>query len=370
MFKDEKIPCVNILVLVVISYILIKFIDNYESVFAVINSFISILAPFIFAFVIAYILNPILSFLEKRFHLKRSMSIAITYIVIISLILIFLIILLPKAASSLAELVENLPKFTYQTEQWIDRYISNSESLSKIRMKALKNNNITSIIPKMTGILKIILDTIFDKTISITLSLINVVFGFIISIYILYDKEKIIKTTQKFIYIILKRNNGDRLIDLIQNIHSMLGICIGNKAFDSIIIASICFVGLTVLGSPYTLLITIIVGITNMVPYFGPTIGMIVAFIINLFFNPFKAVKVLIFLFFLQQIDSWYLDPKLVGNRVGLSPLLAIFAITIGGKLFGVIGMLLAVPTMAVIKIYMDKILRKYPQVDKGNGTV
>lgn len=368
MFKDEKIPYVNILVLVVISYILVKLIDNYQSVFTVIDSFISILSPFIFAFVIAYILNPILSFLEKRFHLKRSMSIAITYIIIISLILIFLIILLPKAAASLADLVDNLPQFTYQTEQWIDKYISNSDILSKIRMKALKNNNITPVIPKITSTLKIILDIIFDKTISITVSLINVVFGFIISIYILCDKEKIIKTTQKFIYIIFKKNNGDILIGLLENIHSMLGICIGNKAFDSIIIASICFVGLTVLGSPYTLLITIIVGITNMVPYFGPTIGMIVAFIINIFFSPFKAVKVLIFLFFLQQFDSWYLDPKLVGNRVGLSPLLAIFAITIGGSLFGVIGMLLAVPIMAVIKIYIDKILRKYPKVDKDNS--
>lgn len=368
MFKDEKIPYVNILVLVATSYTFIKLIDNYEFVFGVIDSFISILSPFIFAFVIAYMLNPILSFLEKKFNLKRSMSIAITYIVIIGLILIFFIILLPKAAYSLADLVDNLPKFTYQTEQWIDKYISNSDILSKIRVKALKNSNITPVIPKMTSTLKIILDIIFDKTVSITVSLINVVFGFIISIYILYDKEKIIKTTQKLIYIVLKRKNGDTLINLLENIHSMLGICIGNKAFDSIIIASICFLGLIVLGSPYALLITIIVGITNMVPYFGPTVGMIVAFIINLFFNPFKAVKILIFLFFLQQFDSWYLDPKLVGNRVGLSPLLAIFAITIGGSLFGVVGMLLAVPIMAVIKIYIDKILIKYPKIDKDNS--
>ncbi|MCY6354971.1 AI-2E family transporter [Clostridium sp. ZS2-4] len=368
MFKDEKIPYRNILVLVIISYILIKLIDNYEAIFGVINSFVSMLAPFIFAFVIAYILNPILSFLEKRFHLKRSMSIAITYIVILSLILIVFIILLPKAAYSLADLVDNLPQFTHQTQQWIDNYISNSHLLSNIRMKALKNSNITPIIPKMTNALKMILDIIFDKTISITVSLINVIFGLIISIYVLFDKEKIIKTIQKFIYIILKRNNGDIVIDLLKNIHSMLGICIGNKAFDSMIIASICFVALTVLGSPYTLLITIIVGITNMVPYFGPTIGMIVAFIINLFFNPFKAVKILIFLFFLQQFDSWYLDPKLVGNRVGLSPFLAIFAITIGGSLFGVIGMLLAVPTMAVIKIYVEKILVKYSESDKENS--
>ncbi|MBV7273635.1 AI-2E family transporter [Clostridiaceae bacterium UIB06] len=117
---------------------------------------------------------------------------------------------------------------------------------------------------------------------------------------------------------------------------------------DSLIIGAICFIGLIIFKSPYALLISIIVGITNMIPYFGSFIGMIPPFIINLFYDPKRAVWVVIFLVLLQQFDACFLEPKLVGDKVGLSPFLIILGITVGGSLFGVWGMILASPIMAV----------------------
>lgn len=112
--------------------------------------------------------------------------------------------------------------------------------------------------------------------------------------------------------------------------------------------------------SEYALLLSVVVGITNMIPYFGPFIGMVVGFFINVFISPMKAVIVLIYLFILQQFDAWYLDPKLIGNRVGLSPFLVILGVTLGGAIYGPIGMILGSPVMSVIRIYTLKLIKKF----------
>lgn len=357
MFKTKK-EYINLVIAIVSAFILIRVIDNYNVVLGIIGRLINVLEPFIYAFLIAYILNPFMSLLERKFKIKRSISILITYTVIITCIFLTIVLLIPKAVSNLADLLNSLPQLTRDTEEWLNNLTARMSSLGDLKVHAV--NEFASIVPKLTGVLQSTLNAIFTKTISITVSIVNIVFGLIISIYILYDKEIFSKKTRKFIYIILKKKNGDRLIELSHNINKMIATCIGTKAIDSTIIAAIAFIGLTILKSPYVLMITIVVGVTNMIPYFGPFVGMMVAFIINIFFNPMIAVKILIFLFLLQQFDAWYLDPKLIGNKVGLSPFLVILAITLGGSFFGVLGMFLASPIMAVIKIYVDKFMKKY----------
>ena len=140
----------------------------------------------------------------------------------------------------------------------------------------------------------------------------------------------------------------------------MIGTYLGIKAIDSLIIAFIALVGLNILGSQYVLLLSVIVGVTNMIPYFGPFIGILTGFVINVFSSPISAVIIAIFLLLLQQFDAWFLDPKLIGNKVGLSPLLVILAVTLGGGFYGIIGMILASPVMSVIKIYAGKAVNKY----------
>ncbi|WMJ81052.1 AI-2E family transporter [Clostridium sp. MB40-C1] len=363
MFNKRK-DYINLVIAIVIAFIFIKIVDNYKFILDGIGRLISILTPFIYAFLIAYILNPLMSFLEKKFKMKRTVSMLVTYSLIISLIFFLLMGLVPKAVSNLADLIESLPQLTYKTEKWVNDLTANVDILNKVKVKFL--NEFASLIPKMTNILSITLNTVFMKTVSITVSLVNIIFGLIISIYVLYDKELFIENTRKFIYIVLKKQRGDSVINFFGHVHEMIGTCIGTKAIDSFIIAVICFIGITILKSPYTIIITIVVGVTNMIPYFGPFVGMITAFIINLFFNPIVAVKILIFLFLLQQFDAWYLDPKLIGNKVGLSPFLMILAITLGGSFFGVLGMFLAAPTMAVIKIYVDKFMMKYGDINSN----
>ena len=146
----------------------------------------------------------------------------------------------------------------------------------------------------------------------------------------------------------------------------MIGEYIGIKAIDSSIIAVMALILLTIVKSEYAFLLAIIVGITNMIPYFGPFIGEIIGFLFNVFVSPTKGIVVFLVLLALQLFDGWYLDPKLIGDKVGVRPLYIIIAVLIGGGFFGAIGMLLASPTVATLKIYYERLMKKNQEIIKN----
>ena len=184
-------------------------------------------------------------------------------------------------------------------------------------------------------------------------------FGFIVSVYLLKDKETLILNIKKLIYAVLEKEKADSFLKFSNEVNFIFSGFVIGKFIDSLIIGIMCFVGLSMLKIPYALLISLIVGITNMIPYFGPFIGMIPAFFITLFYSPIKALWVLFFIFLLQQFDGFYLGPKILGSSVGLSPLLIILAILIGGGAFGVLGMFLAVPTTAVVILLAERLINR-----------
>ncbi|WP_055669217.1 AI-2E family transporter [Desnuesiella massiliensis] len=361
--KDKKFKYFDLVLAIVVAFILIRTIDNYTFLMSGLNKFLAIISPFTFAFIIAYMLNPIMNLLERKCKLKRAMSLLITYIFIIGVITLFFVDLMPKIYNSLLDIIKNAPQFANEAQEWLNRFLLDEKIQSFITSTGMTNIKPDFLVSKFSSNIILIINTIFSKTLVFTNYFIKWIFGFIISIYVLYDKERFLNIAKKFIYIVFKDKNAKRLLNFTGNIHRMIGIYIGIKAVDSLIIAILAFIGLSIIKSPYILIITVVVGVTNMIPYFGPLVGMVVGFIINLFFNPLKAFIVLLFIFLLQQFDGWYLDPKLVGGKVGLSPFLVILAVTVGGGLYGPIGMLLATPTMAVIKIYADKLFSKYDNI-------
>lgn len=367
-FKDKKFKYFDLVLAIVVAFILIRTIDNYTFLMSGLNKFLAIISPFTFAFVIAYVLNPIMNLLERKCKLKRSMSLLITYIFIIGVVILFFVDLMPKIYNSLLDIIKNAPQFANEVQEWLNRFLLDEKIQSFISSTGMTNIKPDFLANKFSSNIMLIINAILSKTLLFTNYFIKWIFGFIISIYVLYDKERFLSIAKKFIYIVFKERNAKRLLNFTSNIHRMIGIYIGIKAVDSLIVAVLAFIGLSIIKSPYILIITVVVGVTNMIPYFGPLVGMLVGFIINLFFNPLKALIVLIFLFLLQQFDGWYLDPKLVGGKVGLSPFLVIFAVTLGGGLYGPVGMLLAAPTMAVIKIYVDKLFSKYDNMKEINS--
>lgn len=359
-FFKNNILYFKIILVVIASYISIKLIDNMPDVMTTLDTIITVLSPFILAFIIAYILNPVVNLFNKKFKVSRGLSIVITYLLFVILIGLALTYLFPKLYSSLVDLINSIPEFT--------DYIQNlyTEIISKLKIPEGMNSYLpfstdsSKIISSIGVIISSLSNWLLNVAINLTSSLINLVFGFLISIYVLLDKDNFLQASGKVTRVIFGKHIGNSLIRFVKILNDKIGTYVGIKAVDSLIIGVLAFIGLTIMKSDYVLLLSVVVGITNMIPYFGPFIGMVIGFFVNLFLSPMKAVFVLIYLFILQQFDAWYLDPKLIGNKVGLSPFLVILGVTIGGAIYGPIGMILGSPVISVIKIYLTKLIKRY----------
>lgn len=350
---------IKVICAVLITYILMNLIDNIGYFTGIFEKFYGVIQPFIFGLIIAYILNPIVKLFEKKLNFNRAISILCTYFIVIGVIAITSIYLFPKLYYSVEDFIEKIPYMSIELQEWINEFMKNN-AIKSILDSGVLEFDPHVLIPKISEISAATLNMLLTSTVAFANSFVKFFFGFLVAIYILYDKEKIIYLFKKILFIIVREKRGISFIDVLNNLHKMIGTYLGIKAIDSLIIAIMAFIGLNILGSQYVLLLSFIVGITNMIPYFGPFIGIVTGFVINVFSSPIVALIILVFLLLLQQFDAWFLDPKLIGNKVGLSPLLVILAVTIGGGFYGIVGMILAAPVMSVIKIYAGKAINKY----------
>ena len=349
---------IALIISILVILILFKLIDNADIFINIIKKFISLSMSFIYGVVIAYVLTPIVKLFEKKAKLNRGLSIALTYAILIGSIALLALYAIPNLIDNIKEIGSNIPNYITSIEDMINKVIGQEEINNFINTTGA-NININTYVDKVGQIIIGALEGSVMKMVSLSSIIIQFIIGLLVAIYILMDKERLLFECKRLMYLILKKQKSDRIIEFIQTYNSMIVTYIGIKAIDSTIIGILAFVLLTIVNSEYALLLAILVGITNMIPYFGPFIGEILGFLINVFVSPMKGVVVFLTLFALQMFDGWYLDPKLIGNKVGVRPFWIIYAVVIGGGFFGPIGMLLASPTAATIKIYYKKILDK-----------
>ncbi len=200
---------------------------------------------------------------------------------------------------------------------------------------------------------------VYQLSSSLIVTLYNVLMGLVISIYIVLDSKKLKQSIKKMIYAVSPSKKEEEVWDTIKQCnHIFNGFLIG-KVIDSLIIGIICLVAMIILQLPYALLLSLIVCITNMIPYFGPIIGAVPGVLIYLFIEPRLAIVFAVLILILQQFDGLYLGPKILGDQTGIKPLWVIFGITVGGAYFGVLGMFLGVPTVAVLTYLINLIMEK-----------
>ncbi|NME82430.1 AI-2E family transporter [Clostridium sp. SM-530-WT-3G] len=359
MFLNNNIKYKNMLIFVLIAIVGYKLIDNYSYFFKVVDKGISILTPFIYALICAYVLNPIVNGIEKKFHINRGISILITYIMLIAVIFIILFFTIPSLVNSIINITAEIPMYITKSQEWINEAIKN-ERIHELISQAGLLNNIKDLAAQIGNISMDILQGSAKYLVSMTSNVVNVVLGFLISIYVLADKDKLLKIVRTITFMVLREKNGERVINFVRIYNKMIGTYVGIKAIDSAIIGTISLIGLLILRVPYAPLLAVVVGITNMIPYFGPLVGIIVSGTVTIFSSLILSIIVMIMLLCLQQFDAWYLEPKLVGKKVGVSPLAIIFGVTLGGGILGPIGMILGSPTMATVRIYYHKIFAKF----------
>lgn len=318
-----------------------------------------VMEPFIWAFLIAFFLNALLNALEKHFKLKRWVNILIVYLIFYGTIALIFTIITPKVIDNMKNLAREIPYYARQTQRWLSQTPRYIEQIDKYGFFNDIKATIDELFYKLGENISPMINKTINQIISLTSNFINFILGSIISVYILKDKEYFANNLNRLTYAMLPNKMADSFIGVIGEIKQTFSNFLVGKLLDSLIIGILCFIGCLIMRIRYALLISLMVGVTNMIPYFGPFIGMIPSALITLFYSPFKALWVTIFIFLLQQFDGLYLGPKILGVQVGLKPFWIILSILIGGGFFGVWGMLFAVPVAAVIRTLLDRYIDK-----------
>ena len=326
--------------LVVAAAILFYFaLQNITELRAFANTAVITLQPFIFGFVIAYLLNPVYVFLQRRFlpwltdhtinpPACRGMAILLTYLFAGGVLFLFFRLVIPQILVSIASIFANLQNYAASLQQVLD-FLMELIAVDGLPQEVIDavNLSVESAVTQAYDLAVSALPKALEYAMNFTSGVFNLVIGIIISIYMFMGKERFL-AQMRFIT---------------------------GKIIDSAIIGVLCFIGMSLLDMPYVMLVSVIVGVTNVIPYFGPFIGAIPSFVIVLTEDPIQALVFLVFIFLLQQFDGNILGPKILGDTTGLSAFWVVFAILIFAKLLGFAGMFIGVPVFAVIYSVVKK---------------
>lgn len=343
----------------IIAIIAKELLGYFPIVIGVLKTLYSLLKPFLYAFVFAYIIYPIVKLYKNNLRMKKGLSVLLAYTTFTLIIIIVIVVAIPAIYKGISDIATNLPGYIKSLQNFINNILEVESVKEFVEVTGLLGN-INQAIVQMGNVLVKIFEGMISGALSMTMSIVNIGLGYIISIYIVCDMDKFIFETKRFLKVILGEKKSDNMIAFFSTFHKMIGAYIGIKAIDSLIIGTISFILLTLVKSEYAMFLSIIVTITNMIPYIGPFVGEVLGFLFNVFVSPTKAIVVFCVLYALQAFDGWYLDPKLVGKKVGVSPFLIMLGVIIGGGFWGPLGMLLGSPAIATIKIYYDKLIHNY----------
>lgn len=355
-FKNNKIKDYIFLSTYII--LLIFFFINIKDIMNFLYKFLGIIKPFIWGIAIAFILNIPVKLIEKNLGnskffkgMKRSFSITLTFLFFILAITLFILFVIPQLLSSISTLMNSIPEYLSQFEKFLEvNAINNSQSQVMIQNIINELLNMWKEILKVTSqIVGTSLGYLLDFTLGITYGVINFFLSLILAIYMLASKEILISQLKLIIYAFVSKNKADRIIELGKMCNEMFSKFILGQCTEALVIGVLCFIGMIILKMPYALLISVVIGVTALIPVFGAFLGTIPSAFIILIMDPIKALWFIIFIIVLQQLEGNLIYPRVVGSSIGLSALWVMFAMIVGGSLFGIIGMLIGIPIFGVV---------------------
>ncbi|MBQ9543724.1 MAG: AI-2E family transporter [Clostridia bacterium] len=336
-------------------------IENGQTIASGIAFWAGLFSPFATGFVIAYIVNFVLRFVEgklekggrpKKPKTRRTLALVISYVLALAIVVLILLLIIPQLIQSISGLTSKISA-TQITEafgrfsDWLHSTLSNNSFIleqtdSIVAALSESLGTLISSIPKL-------IPDIVNFIAGLTSGLSNFVVGVVVSIYMLYDKERLCARAKKILLAILKKESADKTIGLVRAVNDTVGSFLSGKIIVSFFIGLLAFIGFAASGMEIAVLLAVIIGITNIVPFFGPIIGGIIGGIILVLVNPAKLWIYIIIVIILQQLDGNIIGPKVLGRSTGLDPLWIVVSILLGGGLFGFWGMILGVPVFAVI---------------------
>lgn len=341
---------------------LVVIVQKFSVISGVLASFANVIAPVTWGIVIAYIVNPLMKFFERFFgkcfekkkprrKLVRSLSVAFGLLSLLAVLFAIVAVLLPQVVESVIGLARNFNSYLNNFESWIYKFVEDYPDIYSFVQTQFDNLQ-----PKLTDFINSIVPKLGewaikfkDGAIGFIGGLGDFVIGFIVAIYLLFSKEKFIAQMRKFVAAVLPEGGKNAVYSIAARTNKMLGGFISGKLIDSTIIGILTFICMSIMKMDFVALISVVVGVTNIIPFFGPFIGAIPSAFLLLVTAPRQVIPFVIFIFILQQFDGNILGPKILGDSTGLSPFWVMFAIFVGGGMFGFAGMILGVPIFAVI---------------------
>ena len=352
---------------IAIGAVIIRAIFSFESLVGGIRSAFNVLMPFVIGALLAFILNPavrkVMQFLEKVCHvrslkLRKLLAIAITYIIFLGFITVTIFGIVPQVANSIIELINNIPASINYIYDLLDILKEHFPSLDIAGLEKATNDTIPTLLNTLKDFATNLIPAIYTISMYIVNWIVDIVIAIIVSVYMLSDKKQLRNSCKAMVYAFVPQKWVQILVEVLQECNNLFSSFVIGKAIDSLIIGILCFILMNIFRLPYAVLISVIVGITNMIPYFGLFIGAIPGILILLIVSPIKALVFLILILCLQQFDGLILGPKILGNSTGLRPLWIIIAITVGGTVGGVLGMFLGVPIVAFLRYLMNRLIQ------------
>lgn len=363
---------------VCICIVFAEFVKEWKSVVGFLDKVGSAMAPFVVGIVIAFLLNPIMVYIRRGiafatskmfknvdydtgFRKSKTPALILTLMFFFLVLGGFLRIVIPHVYVSLDDLVKKAPGYLESAQSWLEKFFKENSKLEEPVMKGItyiRENVMVWVQDKIMPNLDEIVVRVSSGLVVGVKAIFNFLVGIIVTIYLLASKDVLIAQGKKIVYCTFSKKTGNKILSGLSYANSVFGGFINGKILDSIIIGFMCYAFTEFIDMQYAVLISVIVGVTNVIPFFGPFIGAIPGALLALMDDPVYFLIFVIFVFLLQQFDGNILGPLILGDSTGLSGMWVLVAILVGGDLFGVPGMILGVPVFACIYAFIAVQLR------------
>jgi len=330
------------------------------------------LQPVIVGIVIAYVICPVAKFLERQFRrgkwlsrAARPLAVLFTLLFVIGILGLFCALILPQVVESIKSLVVDLPEMLEVQLARLESYLKEDSDAAEAVMQMITSVE-TFLMTFIKENLFAAVSNVAGSVLSVGSAIVNLVVSIVVTVYLLLDRERYLGQCRKLFYAVSRNKRFNRAVmEVLHQADQIFSGFISGKLLDSLIVGVICFACLTVLKMPYALLVSVIVGVTNIIPMFGPFIGAIPSAFLILLVSPSKCIVFLIFIIILQQLDGNVIGPRILGNSTGLSAFYVTVAMMLFGKLMGFVGMIVGVPLFATL-YYIVKRLAEYSLGQQG----
>ena len=347
-------------VLILLAFVLMR----VENIIEWIGTFLGILRPVIIGVILTFVLYgptvKITHLLEKATKGRKfpctGVAVLITFILFFGIVIGLIWIVVPSFLNSIEEFTGKFSMYMNSIQKWIDRiakFLNDSSGVNLMEQMSLNTNEIinqiTNVVSMIPNYMPDLMEKVGEWASGIAGVLTDIVFGIVFSVYILVGRAKLKRQAKRIIKTFFSQSTYERIAHMSKLSFSTFSNFVSGQLMEALILGLLCFIGMTILDFDYAIMISVIVGVTNIIPIIGPIIGTVPGAIIYLLIDPWRAVWFVVFVIVLQQIDSNLIYPRVVGNSVGLPAIWILFAVTVGGGLFGVMGMVVGVPLMSII---------------------